>query len=73
MINNRFTMRCAVYLVLTKNNKLLVQRRYKTGWMDGRYSLISGHLEGGETTTKVMIREAKQGGLIIILKQSLFF
>lgn len=55
MINNRFTLRCAVYLVLIKNNKLLVQRRYKTAWMDGRYSLISGHLEGGETAFRVWI------------------
>lgn len=60
MTKKRFTLRCAVYLVLIKNNKLLIQRRYKTGWMDGRYSLISGHLEKGETAFKAMVRETKE-------------
>lgn len=60
MLKKHFELRCAVYLVLVKDNKLLIQRRYKTGWMDGRYSLIAGHLEGGETAYSAMVREAKE-------------
>ncbi|MFA5025217.1 MAG: NUDIX domain-containing protein [Candidatus Shapirobacteria bacterium] len=58
MSKERFQLRAAVYLMLIKDGKILLSRRYNTGWMDGKYSLISGHLDGGETISKAMIREA---------------
>ncbi|MBI2028871.1 NUDIX domain-containing protein [Candidatus Gottesmanbacteria bacterium] len=60
MLKKHFELRSAVYLVMVKNDRLLIQRRYKTGWMDGRYSLIAGHLEGEETAFSAMVREAKE-------------
>ena len=53
----KFTVRAAVYLVLVMDGKVLLSRRYKTGWMDGMYSLIAGHLDGNEPIGKVMIRD----------------
>lgn len=58
MSGNRFTLRSAVYLAPIKQNKILLLRRYNTGWMDGHYSLISGHIDGNETMFDAMIREA---------------
>jgi 8-oxo-dGTP diphosphatase len=56
----------ASYLVLIKENKVLLSRRFNTGYEDGKYSMIAGHLEKGETFTKAIIREAKEeAGLII--------
>lgn len=73
MSNNteRFSLRSAVYLLLFKDNKILLSRRYNTGWMDGHYSLIAGHIDGNETVSTAMIREALEEGKIIINQEDL--
>ena len=47
----------ASYLLLLNNGKVLLQRRCNTGFEDGNYGLISGHVEVGETFTQGLIRE----------------
>lgn len=71
MEKERFTLRVAAYLILTKGNKVLLLRRFNTGWEDGKYTLISGHLDGGETVMQAMIREAKEEAGITINKKNL--
>ncbi|KKQ83926.1 MAG: hypothetical protein UT08_C0027G0003 [Candidatus Woesebacteria bacterium GW2011_GWB1_38_8] len=71
MASERFTLRAAVYLILLINNKVLLSRRYNTGWMDGKYSLIAGHLDGNESVSKSMIREAWEEAGIIITNNNL--
>ena len=71
MSNERFTLRAAVYLILLKEDKILLARRYNTGWMDGKYSLIAGHIDGNEEITKAMIREAYEEAGIIVSKKNL--
>jgi 8-oxo-dGTP pyrophosphatase MutT (NUDIX family) len=56
----RFTSRMAVYLILKKNNQILLTLRQNTGWSDGLYSLASGHVEKNESIKLAMIREAKE-------------
>lgn len=60
MNRERFTLRAAVYLMLIKDGNILLVRRFNTGWQDGKYSLISGHIDGGETVKQTMVREAKE-------------
>ncbi len=57
-MKKRFTLKSAVYLILKKQGKILLARRYNTGWMDGKYSLIAGHIDGKESISASMIREA---------------
>lgn len=71
MKKNRFTLRAAVYLILLKDNHILLQRRYQTGWKDGWYSLVSGHLDGDESVHAAMIREAAEEAGIILTKEDL--
>lgn len=64
-MKERYTVRCGVFLILTKKEKdkefILLQRRYKTGLLDGQYDISSsGHLEKGETVAEAMIRETKE-------------
>jgi 8-oxo-dGTP diphosphatase len=60
MAKERFKIIPSVYLVLMKDDKVLLSRRYNTGYCDGKYSLPSGHLNGGETFKEAMAREAKE-------------
>ena len=46
-----------VYLIVLKNNKILLLRRANTWYYDGQYSLPAGHMEGHETPTEAIIRE----------------
>ena len=60
MSKERFKVTPSVYLVLMKDNKILLSRRYNTGYFDNHYSFPAGHLDGGETLKQAMVREAKE-------------
>jgi 8-oxo-dGTP diphosphatase len=71
MSDEKFTLRAAVYLILIKDGKTLLSRRFNTGWMDGKYSLVAGHLDGNEKVSDAMIREAFEEAGIKIAKKDL--
>ncbi|MBS0624168.1 MAG: NUDIX hydrolase [Verrucomicrobia bacterium] len=48
------------YLILEQDGKLLLQLRQNTGYCDGMWSLIAGHVEEVECATEGMIREAQE-------------
>lgn len=56
----RFRLIPAVYLVLRRDNEVLLLRRANTGYQDGKYGLIAGHLDGDELGTEATAREAKE-------------
>lgn len=56
----------ASYLILCKDNKILLSRRYNTGYEDGMYSLVAGHVDSKETFTQCIIREAKEEAGIVL-------
>lgn len=57
---DRFKLIPAVYLLLRRNNNVLLLRRANTGYQDGKYSIIAGHLDGDELATAGIVREAKE-------------
>ena len=59
-MKQQFSLLCAVHLFLVKGNKILLLRRFNTGYEDGNFSLIAGHINGGETIQAAMIREARE-------------
>ena len=61
----------ASYLTLIKDNKILLLKRFNTGYEDGNYSMIAGHLDPSETFTKCIIREAEEEAGIIIKPEHL--
>ena len=43
--------------MLVRGGKILLSRRFQTGYEDGKYSLPAGHIENGETLTAGTCRE----------------
>ena len=50
----------ACYLVLIRDGKLLLSKRGHTGYQDGKYSMIAGHVEDVETVWEALVREARE-------------
>ena len=50
----------AVHLALRRGDEVLLTRRLNTGYFDGYFSLVAGHLEGDETVVQATVREARE-------------
>lgn len=63
----------ASYLILLRNNQseVLLLQRANSGYMDGMYSLIAGHIEAGEIPSQAVIREANEETGLILTPQDL--
>jgi 8-oxo-dGTP pyrophosphatase MutT (NUDIX family) len=60
MARDWFKVVAAVHLFLIRDGQVLLLRRFNTGYEDGQYSVIAGHLDGGEEVTAAMRREARE-------------
>ena len=50
--------RVSVNLILKNTAGICLMRRFNTGWNDGMYALMGGHVEDGESPINAIIREA---------------
>ncbi len=65
-MKNPFTMIVAAQLILLDEDNILLLRRQGTGWANGYYALVAGCLDGNESVTQAIIREAREEANIII-------
>lgn len=63
----------AVFLILRKEDKVLLQRRFNTGFQDGQYTFPSGHVEINETPLAAACREAKEEAGVDIKPENIIF
>ena len=73
MMTMRFKCTVAVHLFLIKSNRILLLRRQNTGFCDGMFSVVAGHIESKEHVVESMIREAKEEVGILLNKRDLRF
>src|SRR3989344_4788840 len=59
-MNERYKIIPEVFLFLVVDGKILLSRRFQTGWEDGNYGLPAGHGEDGETMREGVRREARE-------------
>ncbi len=68
-MRNRYPV--AVHLFFMQEKKVLLLRRYNTGYEDGHYSVVAGHVEAGETVTQAAAREAQEEVGVVIDPQNM--
>ena len=71
MKKERFKLVPSVYLILKKDDTILLSLRENTGYMDGFYSLVAGHVDGNEPARFACVREAKEEANMDILVEEL--
>ncbi len=59
------------YLILEKDNQTLLLLRHNTGYGDGFYNLVAGHVEPGERVVPSIVREAQEEANITINSENL--
>jgi len=68
---SHFKLLAAVHLFLIRDGQILLSRRFNTGYEDGKYSVIAGHLDGNEEVKAATIREAQEEASIQIAPEDL--
>lgn len=57
-IHNKYPL--AIHIFFLDGDKVLLSLRENTGYEDGKYSVVAGHVEAGESIIEAGIREAKE-------------
>lgn len=60
-------------ILINDDNEILFQKRSNTGYMDGMYALVSGHLEKNESMTSAIVREVKEEVNLDIMESNVSF
>lgn len=62
----------AVYAIIPDaEGKILFAQRQNTGFMDGKYQVPAGHIEGAETPKAAMVRELREEVAIEVAEEDL--
>jgi 8-oxo-dGTP diphosphatase len=56
----RFTLPVVAHVFLLRGESILLARRHGTGFADGLYGPVGGHLDGAEPATAATVRECRE-------------
>lgn len=71
MTQERHTNIPASYIIFKQENQILMLRRANTGYEDGNYSLVAGHVDPGESFSKTAAREALEEAGVFVFQDDL--
>lgn len=60
LAQKRLTASVNVYLILIKEDQVLLLLRQNTGYLDGHWAFPAGHVEAGESAKEALAREAEE-------------
>lgn len=63
---NRHVFVPATYVLLIRDDKILMMSRFNTGYGDGMYTLPGGHVEAGEKLADCAAREVKEEVALVV-------
>ena len=69
----RFKLVPETHLLLVRDGRILLLRRCNTDYEDGKYGVIAGHMEDGETAREAICREAREEAGIELAPDDLAF
>ena len=69
----RFQLVPESHLLLVRDDRILLLRRRNTDYEDGKYSVVAGHMEDGETAREAICREAREEAGIELAPDDLAF
>jgi ADP-ribose pyrophosphatase YjhB (NUDIX family) len=72
-MKDRYKFIPEVFLFLIRDEKILLARRFQTGYEDGNYGLPAGHGEANETMSEGIRREALEEIGITIAAEEIIF
>ena len=67
----RFKLIPFVAVMLKKDNKVLLTKRIKSGWGEGKYALPGGGVDGNETIRTACAREVKEELGVLVKEEDL--
>jgi 8-oxo-dGTP diphosphatase len=67
----KFKLIASVYLLFRRDEEILLLRRFNTGYEDGNYGLVAGHLDAGESLRHATVREAYEESGVVIKEEDL--
>jgi len=67
----RFALIAAAHLFLLDGERVLLSLRQNTGYADGQWSVVAGHLDGDETAVMAISREAREEADIALAPDNL--
>lgn len=67
----RFALVAAAHLFLLDGERVLLSLRHNTGYADGQWSVVAGHLDGNETAVMAISREAREEADIALAPDNL--
>ncbi|MCA0970699.1 NUDIX domain-containing protein [Halobacillus litoralis] len=59
-MSTRFAMPVAIHIFFVQEDQILLLKRSNTGYEDGKYSVVAGHLDGDEEVREAAQREARE-------------
>lgn len=68
-MRNKFPIAVHIFFLRDRDAEILLLRRFNTGYEDGNYSVVAGHVDAGETVTQAAVREImEEAGVVVDAK-----